>query len=151
MLSPAGSTSTGTPSFFQICSISCSRSSFRFFFSARSTSMRTASTSSTLALPAYTASLKATCRRIAAGCSASRTSRRKPAFFRRWIVPVARSPAPRTTIRSFFFIFAVFLLSFQQPPFSSVFRGLPRYSRARITLFPLIKIQERTRFVNVSP
>ena len=29
--------------------------------------MRTASTSSTLALPAYTASLKATCRRIAAG------------------------------------------------------------------------------------
>ena len=31
------------------------------------------------------------------------------------------------------------------------FPGLLRYSRVRITLFPLIKIQERTRFVNVSP
>ena len=141
MLSPAGSTSTGTPIFFQIRSIPVPE------VLSGSFSLRDPRPCARLPRP-----LPWHCRHIplrskppAAG-SPPGALLPEPAdearFFRRWIVPVARSPAPRTTIRSFFFIFAVFLLSFQQPPFSSVFRGLPRYSRARITLFPLIKYRK---------
>ena len=151
MLSPAGSTSTGTPSFFQIRSISCSRSSFRFFFSARS---HVHAHGFHVLLPWH-------CRHIPLRSKPPAAGSPPGALLPE---PADESPLFQTMDRTgckiscspyhdqiFLFIFAVFLLSFQQPPFSSVFRGLPRYSRARITLFPLIKIQERARFVNVSP
>src|ERR1039457_5213299 len=57
-------------------------------------------TSSTCALPSYIASDRHTVRRIELGLGCSSAATRNPARTSRRIVPVARSPAPRTTTSS---------------------------------------------------
>jgi len=67
--------------------------------SAASTeSTRIASMSSTCARPSYIASERQTVRRMALGVGDSSATTRKPAWTSRAMTPVARSPAPRTTI-----------------------------------------------------
>ena len=102
MSSPFGSTITGTSPRCQTTTASSS------------VFTRVARIPSTTAPPSYTASLTETWRRMAAGCSASSTSTFNPADHSRWMVPVARSPPPRTRMTSSRFIIFFLLEQLQE-------------------------------------
>ena len=89
MLSPLSSTTSGSLPLRKKATACCKVSAFQ--------QVRP----STVWQPVNTASLKATVRRMAVGRAHSSTSTGNPQLCRRLMVPVAKSPPPRTMIRCF--------------------------------------------------